>query len=95
MRTDVIDQILAIPMHPAYSCYTAKVSVQMIVGLTQSPETHQYIATRETAEKLLEICDQRQKMVIQQSTLFQQRKKEDLMIVNVLKYVVVKVLPHV
>ena len=95
VRTDVIDQILAIATHPAYDCDTAKFSVEMIVNLTQSPETHPYIATREIAEKLLEVCDQRHKMTIQQSTLSQQRKKKDLMIVNVLKYaVIVKTLLH-
>ena len=61
--------------------------MRIIVNLAHSPETHSYIVTRETAEKLFEVCDQRQKMIIQQSTLSQQRKKEDPMIVNVLKYV--------
>ena len=88
VRRDVIDQILAIATHPAYDCYTAKVSVEMITNLAHSPETHPYIVTREIAEKLLEVYDQRQKMVIQQSTLSQQRKKEDLTIIKVLKYVV-------
>ena len=61
-------------------------SVRIIVNLAHSPETHSYIATREIAEKLFEVCDQRQEMIIQQSTLSQQRKKEDPMIVNILKY---------
>ena len=82
-------------MHPAYDCDTAHTSVEVIVNLAQSPKTHPYIVTREIAEKLLEVCDQRHKMTIQQSTLSQQRKKKDLMIVNVLKYVViVKTLLH-
>ena len=89
IRTDVIDQILAIAMHPAYDCNTAIVSAMIMINLTYSSETHPYIVTREIAEKLLEVCDQRQKMIIQQSTLSQQRKKEDPMIVSVLKYVVV------
>ena len=89
MRTDVIDQILAIAMHPACNCKEAKISVEMIVNLAHSLETHPYIVTREIAEKLLEVCDRRQKMITQQSTLSQQRKKEDLMILNALKYVVV------
>ena len=76
-------------MYPAYSCKQAIISVAMIVNLAHSPETHPYIVTREIAEKLLEVCDQRQKMITQQSILSQQRKKEDLMIINVLKYVVV------
>ena len=87
IRPGAIDQALAIAMHPAYDCETARVSVRIIVNLAHSPETHSYIVTREIAEKLFEVCDQRQKMIIQQSTLSQQRKKEDPMIVNVLKYV--------
>ena len=89
IRSDVIDQILAIAVHPAYTCYTAKVSVEVIINLAKSPDTHPYIVTREIIEKLLEVCDQRHKMVIQQSTLSQQRRKEDLMIVSVLKYAVI------
>ena len=89
IRSDVIDQILAIAMHPVYYCITAKVLVEIIVNLAHSPETHPYIVTREIAEKLLEVCDQRHKMVIQWSTLSQQRRKEDPMIVSVLKYAVI------
>ena len=89
MRKDIIDQILAIALHPAYDCKTARMSVEMILSLTQSPETHIYIIWREIVEKMLEICELRHKMVVQQSSQPQQRKKEDLMKVNVLKYVTV------
>ena len=96
MRKDVIDQALAIAMHPAYGCETARMSVGIIVNLAHSPETHPYIVTREIAEKLLKVCDQRQKMIlIQQPIVTQKGREEDPMVVSVLKYVVVvKTLPH-
>ena len=89
IRPGVIDQALVIAMHPAYDCETAKVSLQMFANLAYSPETHHYIFTREIAEKMLEVYDRRHKMIVQQSTLSQQRKKEDPMIVSVLKYVLI------
>ena len=88
MRTDVIDQTLAIGLHPVSNCLTAKVSVDVILNLTESPETHTYIVSGEILENMLEICELKQKMVSEQSSKFQQRKKEDPMAVNVLKYVI-------
>ena len=88
-RADVINQMLAMALHPAYSCKIARMSVEMIFGLTQSPKTHIYCIRREVVEKMLEICKQRHKMIIQQPSQSQQRIKEDLMKVNVLKYVTV------
>jgi hypothetical protein len=88
-RADVIVQMLAMALHPAYICKIATMSVEMIFGLTQSPETHIYCIRREIMEKMLEVCQQRRKMVIQQSSQSQQGMKEDLMKVNVLKYVIV------
>ena len=87
MKSDVIDQIQAIAMHPAYDCYTAKVSVELILYLTQSPETHIYIIRREVVESMLEICEQRNKMINLQSSQSHRRNRKDPMVVNVLKYV--------
>ena len=87
MKTDVIDQVLAIALHPAYDCYTAKVSVELILNLTQSPETHTYIIRREVVETLLEVCEKRHKMIDLQSSQSRRGKKEDPMMVNVLRYV--------
>ena len=79
-RTDVIDQILAMALHPAYAdCKTAIESVETILNLTQSPETHTYIVRTEVLEKLLETC-----MLKQIDPLTQ---KEDTVTVNTLKYV--------
>ena len=94
IRTDVIDQILAMALHPTYDSKTAKVSVETILNLTQSPETHAYIVRREVVEKMLEICEQRYKMINQQLSLSWQRKKEDPMGINVLKYVTVTYPPN-
>ena len=58
MKTDIIDQILAMALHPAYDCYTAKVSVDVLLNLTQCPLTHAYIVRREVVENMLEICGQ-------------------------------------
>ena len=87
MKTDVIDQVLVIALHPAYDCDIAKVSVELILNLTQSPETHAYIIRREVVERLLEICEKRHKMVNLQSSQSRQKKKEDPVMVNVLRYV--------
>ena len=85
MRMDVIDQMLAMALHPAYDCYTAKTSVDVILNLTQSPETHAYIIRSEVVESMLEVCEQRYKMINQQSIWSQLREKEDPMVVNLLK----------
>ena len=82
-RTDVIDQMLAMALHPAYAdCKTAIESVETIINLTQSPDTHPYIIRREVLEKVLEICKLKQ---IDSQT--QRVTGEDAMIVNALKYV--------
>ena len=59
MRTDVIDQVLAMALHPLSDCQTAKVSVDVILNLTESPETHIYIVRKEVVESMLEICEQK------------------------------------
>ena len=87
MRTDIIDQALAIAMQPTYSCYTAKVSAAMIQCLTQSPETHTYIFRKDVVENMLQICEQRHEMINKQSSQSPQGKKEDTMMVNALKCV--------
>ena len=87
MRTDVIDQILAMALHPAYDIETAKMSVSVIINITQSPETHTYIVRKEVMEKMLEICEQKEKAA-NEKLLHQQGENEDgLMAVKVLKYV--------
>ena len=88
MRTDVIDQILAMALHhSAYDCFTAILSMQIILNLTQSPETHTFIVRREVVEKMLEICEQRHRMITEQSsqTLNQQAVKEDSIMISVMK----------
>ena len=87
MRTDILDQTLAIGMHPAYNCKTAKVSVGVMLNLTQTPGTHAFIIRRQGVEIVLEICEQRHKMINELSPQTQQQGKENLMMVNVLKYV--------
>ena len=89
MRTDAVDQILAVAIHPAYDSWKARVSMGLIVNLTESPEAHTYLVRRDLVENMLNVCEQRHRMIIQQSSLSQQRKKEDLMVANVLKYVIV------
>ena len=91
MRTDVIDQILAIAMHPAYDCNTAAVSVAMIQCLTQSPEAHVYIARKEAVENMLQMCELRQKMVSDEQSLAQEAEKEHAVMINTLKYVAISV----
>ena len=79
MRTDVIDQILAMALlHPRITI----TSVTMIVCLTHSPETHAYIARKEVVKCMLEICEQKYN---DQSSHTQQ----DPLLVNSLKYVAV------
>ena len=93
METDVIEQILAMARHPAYDCYTAKVSVEVVLNLTQCPETHTHIVREEFLESLIEICEQRHKMVSQQSAKTLQGKKEDPMVIKALKYAFVFLSP--
>ena len=62
-RTEVINQILAMALDSTFDCRVAKMSIDVIVNLTQSPETHTYIVRREIVEKILEICEQRYKMI--------------------------------
>ena len=85
MRTDAIDQILAMAVHPAYDCKTAIVSVAMIQCLTQSPEAHVYIARKEVVKNMLEMCELKQKIVSEQLSQSRQGEKEDTMEVNALK----------
>jgi hypothetical protein len=85
MRTDVIDQILAMGVHPAYDCQTARVAANMIQCLAQSPRTHIYIARKEVVENMLEICEQKQKIICEQSSQPLQERKEDPIAVKALK----------
>ena len=86
VRGDIIDQILAIALHPVYDWYTAQISVETILNLTQSPKTHTYIVRREVIENMLEICEQRCKMINQQLSQIQPGEEEEA---NVLKYVTI------
>ncbi len=86
METDVVEQILAIGLHPAYDCYTAKISVETIINLTQRPESHTHIVRKEFLETMLELSEQRYKMINEHSAQTQ-GKKEDPMVINALKYV--------
>ena len=85
MRTDVIEQILAMALHPAYDCHTAILSMGMIQSLTQSPEAHVYIARKEIVKNMLQICELKQKIVSEQLSQSWQGEKQDSMEVNVLK----------
>ena len=91
-RTDVIDQMLAMALYPVYGCNTAIASVTTIQSLAQSPEAHVYIAWEEVMENMLKACEQKQKIIIEQSLQPQQGKKEDPMAISALKYVTT--LPH-
>ena len=82
MQTDVIDQILTMALNPACNCYTAKVSVEVMLNLTQSPQAHTYIVRREVMENMLEICEQKQKMVSEQSSQSQETKEEDVVVLR-------------
>ena len=87
MRSDIIDQALAIAMQPTYTCCTAKVTAAMIQCLTQTRETHAYVFRKEVVESMLKICEQRHEMINQQPSQSPQGKMEDTMMVNALKYV--------
>ena len=92
MRTDVIDQILAMALHPAYNCNDATISVCVILNLTQSPETHTYIIRREVVEKLIKVYELRHKMANERLSQTQQGQKKDSMEVNLLRCVTVSCL---
>ena len=67
-RTDVIDQTLAMAVHPAYDCKVAIVSVTTILCLAQSPESHVYSTRKEVVENMLEAREQKQKIVSDQQS---------------------------
>ena len=79
MRAEVIDQTLAVALHPQCECRTAMVSVNVILNLIHSPEIHVSIVRKEVVEKVLEI----QKIFDEQ--LSAQSSSEDRMGVSVLK----------
>lgn len=83
MRADIVDQTLTIALHPYCECRTAMVSVNVILNLIQSPETHVSIVRKEVVEKMLEI----QKMFDEQSLA--QSSSEDRMEISALKYVAI------
>lgn len=74
-------------MHPAYDIETAKMSVSVIINITQSPETHTYIVQKEVMEKMLEICEQKEKKANEISLHRLGGNEDGLMAVKVLKYV--------
>ena len=65
MRTDVIDQVMAVALHPAFDCKLA--STSLILCLTRSPEAHPHLVRRKVVEDMLEICCFRQMLVSEQS----------------------------
>ena len=85
-RTDIIDQILAIALHPLCECRTAMVSVTVIVNLIESPKAHVSIIRKEVVEKMLQIHELQQRMVEEPSA---QDPLEDLSEISVLKYVAI------
>ena len=62
MRTDVIDQILAMACCSDYKVLVTIVSVNMIMCLAQCPTTHPYLVRSEVIEDLLKVCTLRQKL---------------------------------
>lgn len=86
-RTDVIDQALDMALHPASDCLVSIASASMILCLSQSPEAHSYIVRKEVIEKMLEMCEQKHKIINEQSSQSHQGKKENPMAVIALKYV--------
>ena len=82
--SDVIDQTLAIALHPKCDL---SVPVTMMLNLSQAPEAHCHIVRREVVEKMLAMCDQKRQKTDEQSLQSQQGEKEDPMKVYLLKYV--------
>ena len=84
MRTDAIDQAMAIALHPAFDCRTALLSAMFIRCLTQSPEAHLHLVRTGVVEDMLEMCALRLKLVSEQSPQ-PQAEKEDPMMVKALQ----------
>lgn len=66
MRTDVIDQVLAIACCSDYIIIIPIVSVNLIMCLAQSPGAHPYLVRTEVIEDLLKICSLREKVAVEQ-----------------------------
>jgi NifU-like protein involved in Fe-S cluster formation len=85
-RADVIDQVLEMALHPGYGCMIPLMSASIMIGLTQSPEAHAFITWKDVAEKMIEICKLRYRMVSdERQSSESQQGKEDPMVVNDLK----------
>ena len=67
MRTDAIDQAMAIALHPACNCETAVISAALILCLAQSLKAHPFLIRTELMEGMLEVCALRHKLVNEQS----------------------------
>ena len=66
MRTDIIDQILAIGCCSNDDFTVTLVSVNMIMCLAQSPGAHTYLIRTNVIEDLLKICASREKVTSEQ-----------------------------
>ena len=56
MRTDVIDQTLAMASCSDDDFHVSLVSVNMVMCLAQSPGAHAYLVRKKVVEDLLKIC---------------------------------------
>ena len=81
MKTDVIDQILAIACCSDYEIIVSVVSVNMIMCLAQSPGAHPYLIRTKVIEDLLKICALREKL----NNKLPPEEKEDSAAFKVLK----------
>ena len=87
-RTDVIDQTLAIALHPLCECRTAMVSVNVILNLIESPKAHVSIVRKEVVEKMLQIHELQQRMV-EEPPAQAEVQSEDQLEISALKYVTI------
>ena len=57
-RFDIVDQVLAIALHPAYDCNVTIQCAGLVMNLTQSPNAHPYLIRTEVIEDMLKMNKQ-------------------------------------
>lgn len=59
-RLDVVDQVLAIALHPAYDCNITIQCAGLVMNLAQSTAAHPYLIRTEVIEDMLKMNKQSQ-----------------------------------
>ena len=68
-RSDVIDQVLAIALHPAYDCNITIQCAGFVMNLAQSPDAHPYLIRTEVMEDMFKMNKQSRDQGVEQAAI--------------------------